>query len=354
MSGSALRGCAAAGAAKEMKAVKAPRVSRIGAGPWDTPDPFLFCVYHKDQFPAGDGKCQAPKRGNGQDFNPNAAYRMYHGEKVPGFPQHPHRGFETITATMTGIIDHTDSLGNCGRYGDGDLQWMTAGKGVVHGEMFPLVKADAPNPCRFFQIWINLPAVNKMVDPDFVMHWGPEVPTVSLDDGKVSVVVWCGPAFGVTPSAPPKASWANDAKNDVALWKIEIQPGGKLSLPAAHAESNRHAFFFEGDALTIGGTSMTPMTKAILDADDETVIENTGTKLAEVLILQGRPIAEPVAQHGPFVMNTQEEIEQCFTDYRRTQFGGWPWPEDAMVFPPDKARFAKVNGVTSLPPKGGR
>jgi redox-sensitive bicupin YhaK (pirin superfamily) len=81
---------------------------------------------------------------------------MYHGDRIPGFPQHPHRGFETVTATMEGIIDHSDSCGNAGRYGQGDLQWMTAGRGVVHGEMFPLVKQDAPNPTRFFQVTMKL------------------------------------------------------------------------------------------------------------------------------------------------------------------------------------------------------
>ena len=114
---------------------------------------------------------EAPRRGNGADFNPSAPYRMYHGDKIPGFPQHPHRGFETITATLDGIIDHTDSMGNAGRYGDGDLQWMTAGKGVVHGEMFPLIHQDKENPTRFFQVWLNLPSKHKFTEPAFVMHW---------------------------------------------------------------------------------------------------------------------------------------------------------------------------------------
>ena len=103
------------------------------AFPFKTPDPFLFCVYHKDNYPAGDDKMQAPRIGNGADFDFNAEYRMYHGDRIPGFPQHPHRGFETMTATLVGIIDHTDSMGSAGRYGHGDLQWMTAGKGIVHG-----------------------------------------------------------------------------------------------------------------------------------------------------------------------------------------------------------------------------
>jgi redox-sensitive bicupin YhaK (pirin superfamily) len=143
-------------------------IDKLGL-PFRTPDPFLFCVYHKDLYPQGDEYMRAPRKGNGHDFDPTLPYRMYHGDLIPGFPQHPHRGFETITATMEGLIDHTDSCGNAGRYGHGDLQWMTAGKGVVHGEMFPLINDKTPNPLRLFQIWLNLPAKNKMVDPAFAM-----------------------------------------------------------------------------------------------------------------------------------------------------------------------------------------
>ena len=153
--------------------------------PFQTPDPFLFAVYHNDEYPAGDEQMRAPRRGNGADFDPNAPYRMYHGDRVPGFPQHPHRGFETVTATMRGIVDHTDSLGNAGRYGHGDVQWMTAGSGIVHGEMFPLVHADTPNHLRLFQIWLNLPSRKKMTDPAFVMHWAPDVQTARAGDGDV-------------------------------------------------------------------------------------------------------------------------------------------------------------------------
>ena len=100
------------------------------AGPFPTLDPFLFCVYHKDDYPeAMNDQMEIYPPGNGADFNPDAPYRMYHGDSIPGFPQHPHRGFETVTATMEGIVDHADSVGNAGRYGQGDVQWMTAGKG---------------------------------------------------------------------------------------------------------------------------------------------------------------------------------------------------------------------------------
>jgi hypothetical protein len=158
------------------------KIEGLPAGPMPTPDPFLFCVYHKDAYPKGDDKMQAPRRGNGADFEPSAAYRMYHGDRIPGFPQHPHRGFETITATIEGLIDHTDSAGCAGRYGQGDLQWMTAGRGVVHGEMFPLVNASAPNPTKFFQIWLNLPARSKMVEPAFEMHWASAISTIAMPE----------------------------------------------------------------------------------------------------------------------------------------------------------------------------
>ena len=125
--------------------------------PFKTQDPFLFCVYHKDLYPAGNASNMfAPRKGNGADFDWSAPYRMYHGDRLPGFPQHPHRGFETLTLVQEGVCDHTDSLGAAGRYGGdgrrGDLQWMTAGAGCVHGENFPLVKTDRPNTLRLFQI----------------------------------------------------------------------------------------------------------------------------------------------------------------------------------------------------------
>lgn len=277
---------------------------------------------------------------------------MYHGDKVPGFPQHPHRGFETITATITGVIDHTDSLGNAGRYGVGDLQWMTAGEGVVHGEMFPLVNTDAPNPCRFFQIWLNLPGRDKMAKPSFVMHWAPDVPKVSQDGGKAEVTVWAGKVFGAEPGAPPPHSWASAEENDVAVWRVVIEVGGQVVLPLAAGgrRVNRVAYFYEGESLHVAGKSIGAKTRMVLDASQESCLRNTGKDRAEVLILQGKPINEPVAQRGPFVMNTQQEISQAFQDYSRTQFGGWPWPDDAMVFPPTQQRFAKMDGATSYPP----
>jgi redox-sensitive bicupin YhaK (pirin superfamily) len=123
--------------------------------PWETPDPFLFCAYHLDLYPAGNEdfgpKASLEGREIGSDFAGKDGWRMYHGDVVPGFPQHPHRGFETVTLVRRGLIDHSDSLGAAARFGEGDVQWVTAGRGIVHSEMFPLLKQHAANPVELFQ-----------------------------------------------------------------------------------------------------------------------------------------------------------------------------------------------------------
>jgi redox-sensitive bicupin YhaK (pirin superfamily) len=128
---------------------------------WETSDPFLFCVHHNDHYPAGNdqlGPAASLKGRNlGQDFTARDGWRMYHGETIPGFPAHPHRGFETVTVVLKGLVDHSDSHGASGRYGNGDVQWMTAGAGLQHSEMFPLLDKNNPNPLELFQIWLNLP-----------------------------------------------------------------------------------------------------------------------------------------------------------------------------------------------------
>ncbi|MFN7705454.1 MAG: pirin family protein, partial [Chryseotalea sp.] len=144
--------------------------------PWKTQDPFLFCVHHLDAYPKGNkdfgpDSSYLKNRNIGQDFDPQLPWRMYHGEKVPGFPAHPHRGFETVTIATKGFIDHSDSLGAAGRFGNGDVQWMTAGKGVQHCEMFPLLNQNEDNPLELFQIWLNLPKKDKLANPYFKMLW---------------------------------------------------------------------------------------------------------------------------------------------------------------------------------------
>ena len=163
-------------------------VERLGF-PWKTLDPFLFCVHHDDHYPAGNAElgpaASLAGRTLGSDFEGKDGWRMYHGDVVPGFPQHPHRGFETVTYVRTGFCDHSDSLGATARFGRGDTQWMTAGKGIVHCEMFPLLDADGPNPLELFQIWLNLPAKRKMVAPHVAMFWSGNVPRRVFADARL-------------------------------------------------------------------------------------------------------------------------------------------------------------------------
>ncbi len=322
-----------------MPAVK--RIKSLGF-PWETQDPFLFCVYHRDLFPSGnDHLGPDPKllsgRMIGQDFTVKDGWRMYHGQQVPGFPQHPHRGFETITVVPEGLVDHSDSMGATGRFGHGDVQWMTAGKGVLHSEMFPLINEDEGNPLLLFQIWLNLPRRSKFVEPYYKMLWAEDIPIHKTDTFEVTVIAGDfkeTKALNTTPD-----SWAADPSNGVAIWLIKIKPGGQIELPKAVEGANRSIYFYEGEELEIEDQKLSPQQGADLEVDQTIVLQN-GSKEAHLLVLQGKPIGDPVVQQGPFVMNTQEEIYDAIREYQMTQFGGWPWPKDEFVHPREKGRFA--------------
>ncbi|MGZ3451945.1 MAG: pirin family protein [Polyangiales bacterium] len=316
--------------------------------PWETVDPFLFCVHHDDKYPAGNEKlgpaASLAGRNLGQDFVVKDGWRMYHGEEVPGFPSHPHRGFETVTIVRRGLIDHSDSLGATARFGGGDTQWLTAGKGIVHCEMFPLVEPEKPNPLELFQIWLNLPAADKMVDPHFTMLWNEDIPrrTVTDSEGRATeLAVVAGTYADAKAPPPPPRSWAARADTDVAIWTLKLAPHARFTVPAAsHEKTRRTLYFFEGQSLTIAGKRLDAHAGVEVRADQPIEIVNGETE-SELLMLQGRPIGERVVQYGPFVMNKEVEIQQAMMDYRRTQFGGWPFPSAAPTHPRDAGRFAK-------------
>lgn len=312
--------------------------------PWATLDPFLFCVYHQDAYPVGNAKLgpatSLAGRQLGQDFTVKDGWRMYHGAEVPGFPGHPHRGFETVTAVLQGCVDHADSMGASGRYGRGDVQWMTAGKGVQHAEMFPLLDDAGDNPLELFQIWLNLPKASKMVEPHYGMLWNEAIPTWTSPAGDVKVRIMAGSYQGLTPPAPPPDSWAADPAHQVAIWTIALAPGAVWTLPAASGEVHRMLYLYAGQGIEAGGQSVSPQHGMALDAEIPLELRN-GEAESRLLLLQGQPIKEPVVQYGPFVMNSQSEIQQAFMDYQRTQFGGWPWPSHEPVLPRTQARFAQ-------------
>jgi redox-sensitive bicupin YhaK (pirin superfamily) len=313
--------------------------------PWETLDPFLFCVYHDDAYPKGNGRfgpdASLAGRQIGNDFAGKDGWRMYHGQTVPGF--------ETVTVVRKGLIDHSDSLGAAARFGGGDVQWLTAGKGIVHAEMFPLLDSSSPNPLELFQIWLNLPARSKMADPHFTMFWSEDIPHRVFTDAsghQTTVSVVAGrlvdaDADTVVPLAPPPDSWASQAESDLAIWTLKMAPGARWTLPAAAgASTRRNLYFFKGSSVTVEGTTVTGRAAVELRGDRSATLVN-GPEASEFLLLQGKPIGEKVAQYGPFVMNTEQELRQAFADYQSTQFGGWPWPDNAPVHGAENKRFAR-------------
>lgn len=315
---------------------------------WDTLDPFLFCVHHEDDFPKGNAlmgpeNSYLKERHLGDDFIIKDGFRMYHGKTVPGFPGHPHRGFETITIVRKGIVDHADSMGASGRYGNGDVQWMTAGKGVQHSEMFPLIHEDKENTMELFQIWLNLPKKNKFVEPHFKMLWNDVIPNYKHTDTnnkKTNIEIIAGKINEIKAASPPPDSWAAVDNNEVAVWNIKMEAGASFELPKASSTTNRTIYFYEGEELNVSGNKVPKYSAAILKADATSILQAGKTEVS-ILLLQGKPINEPVMQYGPFVMNTKEEIKQAFEDYHATKFGGWPWPKYDQVHDRNKTRFAK-------------
>jgi hypothetical protein len=314
---------------------------------WETMDPFLFCVHHEDQYPKGNGSmgpaASLDGRSIGDDFIIKDGWRMYHGDKVPGFPGHPHRGFETITVVRKGLVDHSDSMGAAGRYGEGDVQWMTAGKGVQHAEMFPLINENDDNPLELFQIWLNLPSKDKMVDPHFKMLWGGNIPKVKDTDvygrGFLTEVI-AGTYMGHTAPAPPSGSWAANPANEVCIINAHLEANARYTIPAATGKVNRIIYFYEGDDISIDSNVIHSYHSVEVDGNQDLVIYN-GNKDAKIFMLQGKPIEETVISYGPFVMNSKAEIQQAFDDYHKTKFGGWPWDRYDVVHDKTKGRFAK-------------
>lgn len=327
---------------------KSPIISIDKLGfPWETADPFLFCVHHADAYPRGNDAlgpdASLAGRNLGMDFQIRDGWRMYHGETVPGFPAHPHRGFETVTVVLKGYVDHSDSNGGAGRYGNGDVQWMTAGSGLQHAEMFPLLSKEKENPLELFQIWLNLPKAAKFVEPHYTMLWAEKTPRLMYRDErkkKTQVLLLAGVIGDSRAQAPAPDSWAADAAHDVAIWLIDMEPEARWTLPPAAVGSKRRLYFFEGEELLIGGHALAHYHVAEVDASMDLLLEN-GSEAGRLLILQGLPISEPVVQYGPFVMNSRTEIQEAYEDFQRNRFGGWPWERPDPVHSREVGRFAR-------------
>lgn len=228
---------------------------------------------------------------------------------VAGFPWHPHRGIETITYVLAGSVAHADSIGNAGEIGPGDVQWMTAGRGIMHQEM---PRGDAQGRMYGFQLWANLPSAAKMCAPRYQDIRSGEIPEASEGDGVVARVI-CGELWGVT--GPVEGIAANPTYLDVT-----VAAGARKALPVDD-EANAFAYVFAGSARFAGSSSPVAgdRTLVLFDSGHEVAVE-AGDAGARFLLVSGRPLREPVAWRGPIVMNTDDELRQAFAQLQKGTF----------------------------------
>ena len=318
--------------------------------PWETQDPFIFCSYHYDEFPGGNENMEPNAslvgRPLGQDFASKDGWNMYHGTNIPGFPAHPHCGFETVSVVTKGMVDHSDSLGGKGRFGNGDVQWLTSGKGVQHAEMFPLIN-KVENPFEIFQLWLNLPKKSKKVDPYYKMLWSEDIPKIKSTDengNSTEIDLIAGNLNGQKALLPNPDSWAADIENNVQIWTIKLNPNSKFSITGIDESITRTIYFYRGNEIDINETKVNVKKLILLDSKEDVHIKNS-SEIAYLFFLQGKPINEPLVQHGPFIANSQEEIQEAMQEYRKTQFGVWPYKTNEPVHDKKIGRFAKfANG----------
>ncbi|ALH94630.1 pirin family protein [Acinetobacter equi] len=306
----------------------------------DLKDPFIFTAHHIDHYPQGNANLGPATPATQQEYN------MYYGDVVPGFPEHPHTGFETITLVEQGYVDHFDSLGNGGRYAAGDVQWLSTGHGVEHCEMFPLIHQDKANPFELFQIWFNSSPEQKKQPADYKMFWREHIPHIIHETSqglKSDVRVISGKFKQQKALERPPHSWAAADENKVNIYLITLDANAELTIPATTSTSTRFAYFYQGSTLNIADTSIGFKHLVELKPDDDIHLI-AGDQEARILWLEGEPIGAPVAMRGPFVLNSDTELDQAFLRYRNTRFGKWPWPNNAPVFNRETPRFASYGG----------
>jgi hypothetical protein len=264
--------------------------------------------------------------GNTNDFDPFLLLDDFRNdvpkEYLAGFPWHPHRGIETITYVLAGTVEHGDSMGNRGAIAAGDIQWMTAGSGIIHQEM---PKGDREGRMHGFQLWANLPASLKMTAPRYQEVKAPEIPLITDDDG-TAVRIVCGSFWG-------KKGPVDGIAADPIYLDISVPPGKKKVLPV---ETTRHAFayVFAGSGVFGNASDLQPVKTDIVGSDgqqadnrslvlfdrgDEVTVQ-AGPEGIRFLLVSGKPLEEPVAWRGPIVMNTQDQLRQAFEELNRGTF----------------------------------
>jgi redox-sensitive bicupin YhaK (pirin superfamily) len=249
---------------------------------------------------------------------------------IAGFPAHPHRGFETVTYILDGHMLHEDHLGHRGDLTAGGVQWMTAGRGIIHSEM----PQQTAGRLRGFQLWLNLPAREKMKPASYRDIPAEDIPLLRHAGGAaIKVIAGALTLGGATVTGP-----IHGGSTAPLYYDVTLAPGAELELPLP-AGHNCLLYVFEG-SLALGETAVPQATAAILSDGDYLPLSGRADG-GRCLVVGGKPLREPVVQYGPFVMNSPQEIQQAFADYRRTAFGGWPWKSDDPVHPREEGRFAR-------------
>ena len=285
--------------------------------PWRTQDPFLFCVYHKDDYPKGNDElgpaASLAGRYLGQDFVIKDGWRMYHGHKVPGFPSHPHRGFEPITLLFKGEQLHRDSLGNEMLVKAGDVQWTTAGRGIIHAEGPSKSFVERGGDLEGIQLWLNLPAKDKMMPAAYQHLKSEDIPIVKNNDGSMTLKVIAG--------TQGEANGLIQTQTDVNVFTVHASESGQMTvtLPKQHQSL---VYLLDGEVLV---NNKEQLKKGALQMftfnTDGEAIELKAAVESTLLILSGEPIEEEVTQYGPYVMNTQTEIMEAMRDFQQGKMG---------------------------------
>jgi redox-sensitive bicupin YhaK (pirin superfamily) len=232
-------------------------------------------------------------------------------DKRRGVGQHPHRGFETVTIVYKGEVEHRDSTGAGGTIGPGDVQWMTAAKGILHEESHSEAFARSGGALEMVQLWVNLPAKDKMTDAGYQTILDGDIPTLPLADNAGSLRLIAGEFDGV--KGPARTFTPID------VWDMRLKAGRSVTLDL-HAGRNTALVVLRG-TVRINGTEVAREGQLALFERDGTQLRLESSDDAMVLLLSGEPIDEPIVGHGPFVMNTEQEIHQAFADYQSGQFG---------------------------------
>lgn len=244
--------------------------------------------------------------------------------QAKGAPDHPHRGFETVTYLLSGEMEHRDSQGHQGKLTPGDVQWMTAGAGVIHSEMPSDAFQQAGGTMHGFQLWVNLPRIDKMMAPRYQELPAASIPTGESPDGKVWVRVIAGEALGTQA--------AIETRTPILYQHFKLQPGAVLD-HAVPADFNVFAYVVSGEGRFGAEASVAAAHQTVIFGanGDGIAVRNDGTDELSFLLIGGKPLGEPVARYGPFVMNTESEIRQAILDFQAGRMGKIPATSSATA-----------------------